>query len=277
MLYLGHTDLLNIEAAATIDVVGAPALGDGAAWEYWGKDAKAAAADADPRWRPLTAKPSDLKPDTLMLAKPSGAVEPTTVGSAESRWLRAHSAHLDSNSPLLETDAITLRVNALPPTAQHPPSLDDPAKFSELPPVEAVVNTTPSPPNNFYPLGREPRMFDTLYLGCAEAFSKAGATAWMRFTLSDGVFTAMSAIDGVGIGRVVAGVDTSGALHLFQLAANGQLTRLPAREPMTPAEGVSLVTGVPPVMWMEGSNLHVAVATRDQVYAWKEVFRTSRG
>src|SRR5215211_1061773 len=36
-LYLGHMDLLNIEAAATIDVMGASTLQTGIKWQYWGK------------------------------------------------------------------------------------------------------------------------------------------------------------------------------------------------------------------------------------------------
>src|SRR6185295_2189152 len=41
VLYLGDTELLNIEAAARIEVVGAAELREGLTWEYWGKVAPA--------------------------------------------------------------------------------------------------------------------------------------------------------------------------------------------------------------------------------------------
>ncbi|BAB52830.1 mlr6562 [Mesorhizobium japonicum MAFF 303099] len=264
ILYLGHAELLNVEAEANIEVSGLAALEDGVAWEYWGKDARADPTDADPRWRPL--EPPSAAGDKLVLTKQKGAVEPTKVGTAEARWIRAR---LTLSDGMLTSDRVALSINPLH-GKDYPGAFDQPAPTG-LPPVEVMVNSTPSPPRNFYPLGREPHMFDTLYLGCAEAFSKPGAKAWVKFDLSDGVFSAMSAIDALGIGRVVAGVDKSGTLHLLSMATDGTVTRLAGHEPMTPAEGVSLITTVPPVMWMEGSVLNVAVATADKVFVWKEV------
>ena len=92
-LYLGHTDLLNIEAQATIDIVGLPPLGPGVKWEYWGKDAAAPPTDADPRWRQLDILPPDpKKPGATLLQKRKGTIEPRKIGTAQSRWLRARSA-----------------------------------------------------------------------------------------------------------------------------------------------------------------------------------------
>lgn len=272
LLYLGHADLFNIEAQATIDVIGVQSLGSGVSWEYWGKgkDKNAPTTDAEPRWRELTpAEANQQKADALVLRKPNGAIESRKVGTAESRWIRARKAHLDGSEPSLTVDDITLRINAKPAT---PPAVAtvDPAA---LPPVEAIVNTTPSPTNDFYPLGREPRMFDSLYLGCAEAFSKKGAAAEVQFDLVEPSFSAMDAIDAGSIGRVLAGVDKTGALHLLRINADGTLSRLPGREPMVPpGEGVRLSSAdFRPVMWMEGSILQVAVVAGEQVWVWKEV------
>jgi hypothetical protein len=255
-LYLGHADLLNIEAQATIDVVGAQGLESGVIWEYWGKAKDALATDADPRWRELEL--GVQKPDALVLNKPAGAIEPRKVGTAQSRWIRARKAHLDDAEPSLTADEITIRINAPPAT---PP---------EISPIEVIVNATPSAPNEFFPLGREPRMFDAVYVGCAEAFSKPGAEAEIAFDLVEPTLSAMAAIDAGGIGHVLAGVDKTGALHLFKIAADGTLS--PLRTPVVP-EGSRLTSmNFRPVLWLESSNLHVAVTAGDQVWVWKETW-----
>jgi hypothetical protein len=255
-LYLGHADILNIEAEATIDVVGAESLGSTAIWEYWGKAKDAPATDADPRWRALT--PGAQKSDALVLTKPAGAIEPRMIGVVNSRWIRGRTAHLDAEQPLLAPDEITLRINA-------PPAIPP-----EVSPIEVIVNATPSAANEFFPLGREPRMFDAFYVGCAEAFSKPGANVEIAFDLVEPTLSAMAAIDAGGIGHVLTGVDKTGALHLFKIAADGTLS--PLRTPVVP-EGSRLTSmNFRPVMWMESSNLNVAVAAGDQVWVWTEAW-----
>jgi hypothetical protein len=281
VLYLGHADLLNIEAQATIDVVGAQDLGSGVIWEYWGKAKDASAADADPRWRKLDPAPAvPLKPNTQVLKKLKGSIEPRMIGTAQSRWIRARKAHLDDPKPSLNVDEITLRINYVPP----PPATADPTSTEEaapdpalLPPLEMVVNATPAPAGDFYPLGREPRMFDALYLGCAEAFSKQGAMAKVHFDLADPNFTAMAAIKAGLIGNVLAGVDKAGALHLLAINPDGSLTRLRDREPLRPGAGNTSAAPLKlssskfrPVMWMVGNDLHVAVVADSQVWVWIE-------
>ena len=194
VLYLGDADLLNVEAQATIDVIGAETLA-GAAWEYWGKLGRGTGADPSdevPKWRTLTLDPKVTKPGALVLDKPKGSIEPVKVGDTESRWIRAHAANLSGNAPVLIADGITLRINALAPAAT--PKIE-PIDSNTHPPAEAIVNTTPAPTSRFYLLGREPRLFDTVYIGCAEAFSKPGAKGWVQFNLAASVFTSLSAIN----------------------------------------------------------------------------------
>lgn len=278
VLYLGHADLLNIEAQATIDVIGLPPLEPGASWEYWGKDAAAPPADAEPRWRTLTTLPPDpKKPAALLLQKPKGAIEPRKVGTAQSRWLRARMASLVGTVEPISVDDITLRINYVPSSAPAVPAViadQTPLDQSVLPPVDAIVNTMPQTPRDFYPLGREPRMFDTLYVGCAEAFSKKGATAVAHFDLAEPSFTAMSAINAGLIGIVVAGVDKAGALHLLAIGPDLALVRLRGREPLRPGDGASVARlssrDLRPVMWMVGNDLHVAVVAGSDVWVWIE-------
>ena len=280
ILYLGHADLLNIEAQASIDIIGLPPLGPGASWEYWGKDAAAPPADADPRWRALTMLPPDpRKPGTLLLQKPKGTIEPRKIGTAQSRWLRARAASLGGSTEPVSVDDITLRINFVPSSSPAGPAVipdQTPPDQAVLPPVDAIVNTMPQTPRDFYPLGREPRMFDTLYVGCAEAFSKKGATALAHFDLAEPSFTTMSAINASLIGIVVAGVDKAGALHLLAVSPDLTLVRLRGREPLRPGDGASgpvaklSSNDLRPVMWMVGNDLHVAVVAGSEVWVWIE-------
>jgi hypothetical protein len=255
ILYLGDSDLFNIEAEAAISIYGASSLGTQASWEYWGQ-LKSAPSETEPRWRALDVDVSD--PAALILKKPQGSIDPREVGAAKARWLRARVSHLDSTQPLLTPDEIAIEINAPPVT---PPDVS---------PIEVIVNTAPSAPNQFFPLGREPRMFDTLYVGSAEAFSKPGAQAEIEFDLVEPSLFAMAAIDAGGIGHVLAGVDKTGALHLLKIANDGTLS--PLRTPVVP-EGPRLNSmKFRPVLWMENTNLRVAVAADDQVWVWTETW-----
>ena len=97
------------------------------------------------------------------------------------------------------------------------------------PVAEAMANTTPlvlSEP--FFPLGREPRLFDAFYLGSAEAFSKKGATAQLCFEMSDATCRSYSALrTGPLANQILAGIGKDRALHLFKInLANGTMTAL---------------------------------------------------
>lgn len=279
ILYLGDPDWLNVDAAARIELRGLPTLPAEVAWEYWGKDDSVTDPnDADPRWRALVLEDED-DPEALIVKKPKGAIEPTQIGTAEGRWVRAR---LLASVRAVEVDKVSIRINPREDDTSPPPALTDPALRSELPPLEAMVNSTASPTSSFYLLGREPRLFDTLYLGSAEAFSKPGATAWIMFELSDGVFDAMTAFDGWLLGRILAGVDRAGALHLFSIGANGELSRLGGRQPLQPPgaggsaggggeRGVKLTSAsLRPAMWLNGFAMSVAVVAQDHVWVWTE-------
>ena len=73
-LYLGHMEVLNIEAAATIEIVGATTLRTGVTWQYWGK----ADGNDEDDWRLLTLAASQ-QADAVVLEKQKGAVEPLPI------------------------------------------------------------------------------------------------------------------------------------------------------------------------------------------------------
>ena len=82
-LYLGHKELFDIEAAATIEVLGARAL-SGVAWHYWGKSG----ADEEIEWQALGFADAEVqaKAEGLVLTKPKGSMEVLQLvkGSGES-------------------------------------------------------------------------------------------------------------------------------------------------------------------------------------------------
>ncbi|QWW71208.1 baseplate J/gp47 family protein [Rhizobium sp. WYJ-E13] len=258
ILYIGDSDLLDIEAAGSIEIAGLPPLGDAVTWEYWGKTENPSNPDdVDARWRAIE-DPGAGSGGTIRLTKPKGAVEETQVGAAQARWIRARQV---MSTEMTSVDGVELKINPLPPGETVPEDIKT-VDWTRLLRPDVFVNSASSPPSNFYLLGREPRMFDTLYLGSDEAFSKAGATAWMQFDIADSVFQSMSGTNTGVFGYVIAAIDARGALHLLTRTSSGSLVRL--RDPLEP-EGLKLTGSVAPVMWVDGLALRIAVAAGDQV------------
>lgn len=280
-LYIGDDQLLDIEAAATIQVKGIAAVPAGARWEYWGK----LGDGAEPAWQAL----APAAADPLSLNKPRGAVEPREVAGIGSRWLRAV---IPQHTGAATTfDRLELLIN---------PALPDEAcpfapQSGESPALDGVANATPQVLDGvFYPFGREPRLFDTFYLGCAEAFSKRRAEVTMCFDLADPSMKSLTLIrraHGPVAAPVLAAAAQDGSLHLFKVepapAANGapRLKALRAAvQPPSPKDGGGRVGGSPVQLdraedgmaaaraagWAAGGDFHVAVAARARVWVWHE-------
>jgi hypothetical protein len=280
ILYIGDTDLLNVTAKARIEVDGIEAAPKDISWEYWGKsdpeDPNSPGAD----WRPLTPEVQSQggPPTPLVLDKPKGSVEIGQI-PGQGRWIRAR---LAMSTQVVTTDAITLRIN---PSDKPPDALRSAGSAETLPSVDIFVNATASAPADVFLFGQEPHLLDTLYIGSDEAFSKAGATAWVNFELSDGAFEAMTAFDRGSFagGPMLAGVDKGGALNLFSVDQNGRLTRMDGARPLQPepkdAAGAGsggatnyLLTssGIRPVVWLDQTNLCIAVAAKGDIWVRKE-------
>jgi hypothetical protein len=286
-LYVGHTDVLNIDAEATIDVVGAGALADGVQWEFWGT----LNDNDDPSWLKLDILGGAATPARVVLHKPKGKVIPTAVNEINSRWIRAYATSVDpaGGKPLLSVDSVTLRVNCTDATT--PGGAAQPIDVSGT--AEAMDNTTPIVLNSvFFPLGKVPRQFDAFYLGSQEAFSKVEATVQLKFTMAAATFFALSPVrEGAFADQVLAGAGADSALHLFAFdATNGSINKFKNREPLRPpapgyqgkaADGSSVVLDSMPSWrlptWSDkdpafGNRPRFAVATTagNDIWIWLE-------
>ncbi|MEO8519793.1 MAG: hypothetical protein ABI603_00435 [Acidobacteriota bacterium] len=274
-LYLGATDLLNVEAAATIEVVGARALADGFTWEYYGK----VAPREEVGWQALSlGTPTEqATAKGVVLHKQKGSVDVYEVNGTSSRWIRAR---LAGSSETFTTDQLALRINAS--ECASPPYPADPASPSVA--AEGMANTTPLVLTTmFFPLGKEPRQFDAFYLGSEEAFSKPGASAHLCFRMADPRFKALTALHGGSVvdNLVLAGVAADGYLHLLVQDTPGHLTRYGnPRRPPSPDGNGSPVADPPvpldaplafrPAFWADGLSLAIAVSAGQAVWLWVE-------
>lgn len=268
-LYLGDEKLLDIEAAALIQVSGLPALPDGVKWEYWGKrDGVEGVA-----WQAMDRLPGS---PAVKLQKPKGSVDMGQVGGVQSRWLRAVIATVGDRTPA--SDAIALRIN--------PANSDGSKSASGAPLLDAVANTTPlvlSQP--FYPFGREPRQFDAFYLGCGEAFSKPKALVELDFHVASSNLGPLAFLRIPRVAdTILAGVGKDRQLYLLKLnETEGKVSPYAERKPLqppVPTDGDATQTGprvqldeAPawrPAVWTQDNDFFVAVAARHEVWVWHE-------
>jgi hypothetical protein len=265
ILYIGDDDLLNIEAPATIAVQSTPPLLD-ATWSYWGKVDKGDASKPSdlPAWQALTAAADN---SGVALTKPyKGAIEKLEVNGQKIRVLRA-----------LRSGATTLRLSSIKLAIASQSCLDQAKTSSAAIAFEGVANITPiAAPVDFYPLGREPRLFDSFYIGCAEAFSKPGAEVTLSFRLPTPTLGPLA----------MSSADAADKVSLFAVGEDGLLYRLeadrknkrlvwetlprPADKPSktTPSRVIALAqTGAPGLVEISGLPV-IAVASGKEVWVW---------
>jgi hypothetical protein len=280
-LYFGDADLLNVEAAATIEVIGATTLRSGVTWQYYGK----VDGDDEVGWQTLALGSEDEQRTAkgIILKKKKGAVETTDIAGRSSRWIRAFNRKSDA---LVRSDEFTIGINAELCADEVLRQAPDPDLQSAA--AEGMANTTPLVLENvFLPLGREPRQFDAFYLGSKEVFSKPHASVRLWFEMADPKFAALASLrQGSSGDQVLAGVAADGHLHLLQFSiGTAGLSRYAGRDPLRPPSpgntGAAVAgTSVPldprpayrPPMWVgiPGINFFVAVAAGNSVWLWHE-------
>lgn len=288
VVYIGSEALLNIEAAAEIEVHTTEASFADVEWAYWGLTE----AGGDPNWQKLTPKP---RVTPLTLVKAPGAIEVKAVGGIPSRWLRA----IGSAGPEgpLRLGRVSLAVNCLEAPPQCPVPAGQPRSTV---PLEAIAGATPVVRGTaFYPLGPEPRQFDAFYLGSGEAFSKTDAEVSICVELLD------SSSDGYG----AAVIGSTNRPILFAAGRDGNLHRVaaepgpdgaplrrlrPVRPPFAedgnaagvfapaplnvaqPARLTAVTRGVNPYNPADGNDAIVATTAGDQVWLWRQTADPTR-
>ena len=130
---------------------------------------------------------------------------------------------------------------------------------------EGIAVTTPIVTNKpYHPFGREPRIFDSFYIGCAEAFGKAGAEVSLCFTLG-GAQLGPLAVVGDGPELQLLGVGSDGLL--YQADFTGERPQLKAvPHPRGRDSRVSFLPRAPVAARAGGGNVRVAVADKGGVY-----------
>lgn len=267
-LYIGSTAGLNIDTDAWIAIQGGATIPADAAWSFSGK-ASAAYPDG---WIPIDSANVVVQGSDLLLHKPALSIETLKIDPYQSRWLRATRAA--GNIPTTShASALRLLVNCeLPASATGGP-----------PPVtalEGIANTTPLVLSaGFYPFGREPRQFDSCYLGSKEAFSKPAAKVTAAFSLGEQVTGARVAIGLDDADYLTAGISADGRLQRIAhgVAGAGTPTPTPTISFLSPTQPVTdsgtpvrLTDGFRPGGALLGTDPYITAPSGNEVWLWSQ-------
>jgi hypothetical protein len=279
VLYIGDDDLLNLEAPATITIDGAAPLA-GAQWQYWSKTDSIGNATDTAQWQSFG---TPAGAGGLVLSKPKGAIEKFAVNGQQMRVLRATCAAAGAQ----QLSAIKLRIASGPQASQAGGGQGQAADPAQGIAFEGIANTAPIPsPIDFYPLGREPRLFDSFYLGCAEAFSKKDATVTLKFTLPTPTLGPLTQSSADAAGKIALyGVGLDGVLYRLDAAigantlAWGDPVPSPKQKAVTSTSStVALARDVAPALVDSGGQPVVAVAGQDNtVWVWHGLAKVWNG
>lgn len=238
-LYLGHETLLNLPSALSIVVTGLN-LPEDTEWSWWG-------GDDPPRWHRLGAS---IEGSRLVLAKGEGQPAKTVLRGRESYWLRAR-LRGSSGGP---SEARDIRL-----------SVGGSSGSAEASGIEAIANMTPLVLNSaFHPFGREPRLYDSFYIGCAEAFSKPGAAIALAFSFAGPQLGPLATVSLEGLTQIF-GVAKDGLLYRAQLGkGQPQLVPIvPSREDMG---GIAVEPQAPVAARRVGMTAFVAIGAKGAVH-----------
>jgi hypothetical protein len=175
ILYLGHKDLFNITGQADINLTFNPAFTNSTdvSWEYFGENS-AGVED----WHTLDIS-SNGNPVVLTKSE-EGEIKENEINGIKSRWIRCRveSSQIDS---VKDYQLDTVSVTAIPSVGAF---LPDMAFYNDVPLDLTIENGTFKYP--IYPFGKIPRINDTFYIACKEAFSKKGAQVTLDISITGG-------------------------------------------------------------------------------------------
>ncbi len=207
-LYLGADKTFDVTTAVGLQVSGQGTLPMDAAWSYWGT-----APNKAPSWIPMTPVADGTN---LFLFKPAGAFEKLQIAGVTTRWIKVVPGS-GSLTPNTSVSALQLTIGCAP-SAGWPTDIQN-ALAKDTTPIklQGIAGTAPLVLDQpFYPLGNEPRLFDAFYLGCAEAFSKAGAKVTIHFGLGTALSGPAAALT-FALERLVLGIGLDRKLHRFSV------------------------------------------------------------
>jgi hypothetical protein len=253
-LYLSHATMLDVPSALSIIVSGVEAPAE-TEWSWWGKTSDDGTAD----WQAL--EPA-FAGGRINLKKEKGKPEKTDVAGRTGLWLRARLSGASTDSRRAQNIGLAVAGDDLC-KEQHHQRCDKATSIKIA--YDAIAVTTPVVPNKpYYPFGREPRIFDSFYIGCAEAFGKAGAEVSLCFTFGGPQLGPIAAISG-GQGFQVFGVGTDGLLYQADfIAERPQLKPLPA--PRDRDSGKSFPSQACVAARVDAGSVRVAVADKGGIY-----------
>ena len=186
ILYLGHTDLFNVKAAAEFTLTISPwddRIADEGlvSWQYWGERLNGDTKVLD--WCDF-----DVTDGQLIIEKNNtDEIEERNVSGIESRWIRCV-ANTSRISELQGVEIDTIKVAVKPPEAED--------LFPEMVFYNDVPLEIPKEGSPIHPFGTHPRELDTFYISSQDAFSKKGAEITIKFGINE---------TDVVAGKVVAG------------------------------------------------------------------------
>ncbi|MFL5231406.1 MAG: hypothetical protein ACJ8DM_00575 [Microvirga sp.] len=252
-LYLSHSTMLEVPAALSFVVAG---VEDAAAaeWSWWGKTSE----EDLPDWQALEAKPVAGR---LHLKKTKGKPEKRDIDGRNGLWLRARLPGGSMRSG--EAQDIRLAVSG-----DDVCNLEHDQRCESQPMAvayEGIAVTTPIVTNKpYHPFGREPRIFDSFYIGCGEAFGKAGAEVSLCFTLGGAQLGPLAAV-GDGPEFQLFGVGSDGLLYQADFTAERPQLK-PVPHPRGRDSRVSFLPRAPVAARLGGGNVRVAVADKGAIY-----------
>lgn len=192
ILYIGHTDLFNVKAAAKFTLTISPwddeiakiANMELVSWQYWGErlDGETKVLDWYDFDKPWTSNKqtntgTDGEPilELILDKEVADEIKERGVSGIESRWIRCV-ANASWISELRDVEIDTIKVEVKPLVLE---GLSPDMVFYNDVPLEIPKDESP-----IHPFGMHPRGLDTFYIGSQEAFSKKGATVTIDFTSS---------------------------------------------------------------------------------------------
>ncbi len=188
-LFIAHNDLLNQKEPSEINVnftIAEKATGTGQlafVWEYWNGDQwvefSTLKKDGDTGNTDSNLDNTDkfIRSGVMNLEKNhSGEIKSKEVNGIENRWIRCRIQNsVSSTLPVKFPDINTIHLSVSPKKDQP---LKPELAFNNDIPID--LETDVAEDKFIKPFGKMPRLFDTFYIACDEAFSKKGATITLQ-------------------------------------------------------------------------------------------------